>query len=286
VLNGKKIFVVMPAYNAAKTLVRTFEELPVDIVDRVILVDDGSTDSTVNLARELGIVTFLHKDNFGYGRNQKTCYREALRLGADIVIMVHPDYQYSPKLVVSMAGMLAYGEFDVALGSRILGVGALAGGMPRYKYIANRLLTAFQNVLLSYKLSEYHTGYRAFTRDVLQTLPLDENTDDFAFDNQMLAQVIHFGYRIGEISCPTRYFAEASSINFWRSVKYGFAVVATSLEYRLQRLHMGSFAIFNRRGRRLLLDYYEPSRVQTELLPSPDLADVSIVKAKSHRTSI
>jgi glycosyltransferase involved in cell wall biosynthesis len=286
VLNGKKLFVVMPAFNAAKTLVRTFEELPVDVVDRVILVDDGSTDSTANLARELGIVTFLHKDNFGYGRNQKTCYREALRLGADIVIMVHPDYQYSPKLVVSMAGMLAYGEFDAALGSRILGVGALAGGMPLYKYMSNRLLTAFQNVVLNYKLSEYHTGYRAFTREVLQTLPLEENTDDFAFDNEMLAQVIHFGYRIGEISCPTRYFADASSINFWRSLKYGCAVVATSLKYRLQKCRLGRFAIFNPRGRRLLLDYYELSPGRTEPLPSADLAHATTVKAKSDRTSI
>jgi glycosyltransferase involved in cell wall biosynthesis len=257
-LNGKKVFVVMPAFNAAKTLMRTFEELPSEVVDQVILVDDGSTDSTVNLARELGIVSFLHRENFGYGRNQKTCYREALRLGADIVIMVHPDYQYSPRLVVSMAGMLAYGEFDVALGSRILGTGALAGGMPLYKYIANRILTAFENILLNYKLSEYHTGYRAFTREVLEKLPLEENTDDFAFDNEILAQIIHFGYRIGELSCPTRYFSEASSINFWSSLRYGLDVVETSLKFRLQQWHLADFAIFSPRGRRLLLDYYVP----------------------------
>ncbi|HUO61291.1 MAG TPA: glycosyltransferase family 2 protein [Candidatus Acidoferrales bacterium] len=257
-LNGKKVVVVMPAYNAAKTLPQTFNELPSEVVDQVVLVDDGSTDSTVKLARELGIVTFLHRENFGYGRNQKTCYREALQLDADIVIMVHPDYQYSPRLIVPMAGMLAYGEFDVALGSRILGKGALAGGMPLYKYFANRVLTAFENILLNHKLSEYHTGYRAFTREVLEKLPLEENTDDFAFDNEMLAQIIHFGYRIGEISCPTRYFAEASSINFWRSVRYGWAVVGTSLKYRLQRWHLGSYSIFNPRGRRLLLDYYSP----------------------------
>ena len=257
-LNGKKVVVVMPAYNAAKTLTQTFNELPSEVVDQVVLVDDGSTDSTVKLARELGIVTFLHRENFGYGRNQKTCYREALQLDADIVIMVHPDYQYSPRLIVPMAGMLAYGEFDVALGSRILGKGALAGGMPLYKYFANRVLTAFENILLNHKLSEYHTGYRAFTREVLEKLPLEENTDDFAFDNEMLAQIIHFGYRIGEISCPTRYFAEASSINFWRSVRYGWAVVGTSLKYRLQRWHLGSYSIFNPRGRRLLLDYYSP----------------------------
>jgi glycosyltransferase involved in cell wall biosynthesis len=256
-LNGNKVFVVMPAYNAARTLTQTYAELPFDIVDRVLLVDDGSTDSTVAIARELGIVTYLHKNNFGYGRNQKTCYREALRMGADIVIMVHPDYQYSPRLVLPLAGMLAYGEYDVALGSRILGTGALSGGMPLYKYVANRFLTAFENFILPYKLSEYHTGYRAFTREVLEMLPLEENTDDFAFDNEMLVQAIHFGYRIGEISCPTKYFPEASSIDFRRSVRYGFGVMATSLKFRLQQWGVGGFPIFSRQGRRLLLDYYE-----------------------------
>ncbi len=256
-LNGKKIFVVMPAYNAARTLMRTYGELPLDFVDRVLLVDDGSTDSTVAVARQLGIVTYLHKSNFGYGRNQKTCYREALRLGADIVIMVHPDYQYSPKLVVSLAGMLAYGEYDVALGSRILGTGALQGGMPVYKYFANRVLTAIQNLLLSYKLSEYHTGYRAFTREVLQNLPLDANSDDFTFDNEMLAQAIFFGYRMGEVSCPTKYFPGASSISFRRSVKYGFGVLATSLKFRLQRWGLKQFTIFRSKQSCAPGKYYE-----------------------------
>jgi glycosyltransferase involved in cell wall biosynthesis len=258
VLNSKKVIVVMPAYNAARTLAQTFHELPSEIVDSVILVDDGSTDETVQRASELGLTTFVHRRNFGYGRNQKTCYREALRLGADIVVMVHPDYQYSPRLVVSMAAMLAYGEYDVALGSRILGKGALAGGMPLYKYIANRLLTLFENIMLGYKLSEYHTGYRAFTREVLETLPLEENVDDFAFDNEMLAQVLYFGFRLGEVSCPARYFSEASSINFARSVKYGFGVLATSFKFRMQKWHVGRFSIFSQTGRRLLAEYYDP----------------------------
>ena len=256
-LNGKKIIVVMPAYNAAKTLARTHGELPYEFVDEVILVDDGSQDSTAELSLKLGIVTFVHRKNLGYGRNQKTCYREALGRGADIVVMVHPDYQYSPRLIVSLAGMIAYSEYDVALGSRILGVSALQGGMPGYKYIANRFLTLFQNLLLACKLSEYHTGYRAFSRKVLESLPLEENSDDFVFDNQMLAQVIYFGYSIGEISCPTRYFAEASSINFRRSVKYGFGVLATSLMFRLQKLHFANFGIFREEGHRLVQDYYE-----------------------------
>jgi glycosyltransferase involved in cell wall biosynthesis len=256
-LNGKKITVVMPAYNAAKTLRRTYEEIPRDVVDDVLLVDDASADATVSLSRELGLTTFLHKKNHGYGRNHKTCYREALRRGADIIVMLHPDYQYSPKLVVSLAGMIAYGEYDVVLGSRILGVGALTGGMPLYKYVSNRFLTAFENLLLNYKLSEYHTGFRAFSRPVLEALPLEENSDDFVFDNQMLAQVVYFGYRMGEVSCPTRYFAEASSINFGRSVKYGFGVLGTSLQFRLQRMGLGDFRIFKKTGGRLLLDYYE-----------------------------
>jgi glycosyltransferase involved in cell wall biosynthesis len=256
-LNGKKIVVVMPAYNAAKTLERTHGDLPLEFVDEVILVDDGSEDSTTELALKLGLVTFVHRRNMGYGRNQKTCYREALGRGADIVIMVHPDYQYSPRLIVSMAGMIAYSEFDVALGSRILGVSALQGGMPRYKYIANRFLTLFQNLLQSYKLSEYHTGYRAFSRKVLESLPLEENSDDFVFDNQMLAQIIYFGFRIGEISCPTRYFTEASSINFRRSLKYGFGVLATSVMFRLQKMRVGSFRIFREEGNRLIQDHYE-----------------------------
>jgi glycosyltransferase involved in cell wall biosynthesis len=247
----------MPAYNAAKTLEKTYREVPLDMVDEIILVDDGSSDETVSKARELGLTTFVHKVNLGYGRNQKTCYREALRRNADIVVMVHPDYQYSPKLIVAMAGMIAYGEYDVVLASRILGKGTLRGGMPLYKYIANRFLTAFQNILMGQKLSEYHTGYRAFSREVLSTLPLEENTDDFVFDNEMIAQVSYFDYRIGEISCPTKYFAEASSINFRRSVKYGFGVLATCFQYRLQKMHFGNFRIFNPVGHKLFTDYYE-----------------------------
>lgn len=256
-LNGQKIIVVMPAYNAAKTLEQTHGELPFEFVDEVILVDDASEDRTAELSVKLGLVTFVHRKNLGYGRNQKTCYREALSRGADIVVMVHPDYQYSPRLIVSLAGMIAYSEYDAALGSRILGVSALKGGMPRYKYIANRFLTLVQNLFLGYKLSEYHTGYRAFSRKLLESLPLEENSDDFVFDNQMLAQIIYFGLRIGEISCPTRYFAEASSINFRRSVKYGFGVLATSLMFRLQKLHLGSFRIFREEGHRLVQDHYE-----------------------------
>jgi len=257
-LNEKKIVVVMPAYNAALTLHQTYDELPLDIVDEVILVDDGSSDDTVELARKIGLTVFQHSKNLGYGRNQKTCYREALKRGADIVIMLHPDYQYSPKLIVSLAGMIAYGEFDIALGSRILGVGALQGGMPLYKYVANRLLTAIQNLLLNYKLSEYHTGYRAFDRRVLDELPLEENSDDFVFDNEILAQAVYFKYRIGEVSCPARYFPEASSIGFSRSVRYGLGVLKTSIKFRLQRMEISSFAMFNPRGAKLVPEYYEP----------------------------
>src|SRR5882724_644919 len=255
-INGKKLIVVMPAYNAARSLRQTYSEVPLEFVDEVILVDDGSSDPTVTLSKELGLVTFLHKENFGYGRNQKTCYREALKRGADIVVMLHPDYQYSPKLILSLAGLIAYGEYPLALASRILGVGALKGGMPLYKYIANRFLTFFQNVLMKYKLSEYHTGYRAFSRTVLDSLPLEANTDDFAFDNQMLAQIIFFGYRMGEVSCPTRYFPEASSISFARSVKYGFGVLATSIQFRLQKWGIANFRIFSNEGHKLLPDYY------------------------------
>ena len=261
-LNGKKIVVVMPAYNAAKTLRHTYDEIPLEIVDEVLLVDDGSADDTVQLARELGLTTFRHRDNFGYGRNQKTCYREALLCGADIVIMVHPDYQYSPKLITPMASMIAYGEYDVTLGSRILGNRVVQGGMPVYKYISNRFLTAFENILLRQKLSEYHTGYRAFSREVLETLPLGENTDDFVFDNEMLAQVVYFGFRIGEISCPTKYFPEASSIDFWRSVKYGLGVLSTSVKYALQKMQLANFRIFSPQGSRVLVDYYRRSTTQ------------------------
>ncbi|MFY9554461.1 MAG: glycosyltransferase family 2 protein [Blastocatellia bacterium] len=256
-LNGRKIVVVMPAYNAARTLERTCREIPREVVDEVLLVDDSSSDATVELAREIGLTVFLHNQNLGYGRNQKTCYREALESGADIVVMLHPDYQYSPKLLTSLAGLIASGEYDVGLGSRILGVGALRGGMPLYKYFSNRLLTLFQNVLLNYKLSEYHTGYRAFSRTVLERLPLEENSDDFVFDNEVLAQVIYFKYRIGEVSCPTRYFAEASSINFPRSVRYGLGVLATSLKFRLQKMGLIRSRIFNPSGRKLASDYYQ-----------------------------
>jgi glycosyltransferase involved in cell wall biosynthesis len=257
VLNNKKIIAVMPAYNAARTLAQTYEEIPAGVVDEVLLVDDKSSDATVALAKKLGLTVFLHKRNLGYGRNQKTCYHEALKSGADIIVMLHPDYQYSPRLIVSLAGMIAYGEYDVALGSRILGVGALEGGMPVYKYISNRFLTLVQNILLNYKLSEYHTGYRAFARKVLEDLPLEENSDDFLFDNEILAQAVYFKYRIGEVSCPTRYFEEASSIGFARSVKYGLGVLATSIKFRLQKMRLGKFQIFNRNGNKLALDYYE-----------------------------
>jgi glycosyltransferase involved in cell wall biosynthesis len=254
-INDKKIAVVMPAYNAEKTLPQTVRELP-ETVDIRILVDDGSSDSTVHLAESLGLRVFTHDRNYGYGRNQQTCYREALAAGADIVVMVHPDYQYSPLLVTAMAGMVASGVYDVVLGSRILGGGALKGGMPRYKYFANRVLTAFQNLLSGAKLSEYHTGFRAFTSDLLRQLPLLENSDDFVFDNEMLAQCIFFGYRIGEISCPTKYFKEASSINFARSIRYGFGVLATTLKLIFQRMGLLRFEIFSAKGRRLDLGYY------------------------------
>jgi glycosyltransferase involved in cell wall biosynthesis len=250
VINEKRIAVVLPAYNAAKTLEATVRELP-DLVDIRILVDDHSSDETVKLAEALGLKCFVHDRNYGYGRNQQTCYREALAEGADVVLMVHPDYQYTPLLVTAMASMVAYGVYDVVLGSRIIGGQALRGGMPLYKYVANRLLTAFENLFLGIKLSEYHTGYRAFSRDVLTTLPLLENSDDFVFDNEMLAQCAHFKFRIGEVSCPTKYFAEASSINFRRSVKYGLGVVATTLKFALQKVGLGHFRIFSSRGRKL-----------------------------------
>ena len=254
-LNGKKIAVVLPAYNAERTLAATVRELP-DLVDIRILVDDNSTDQTVRVAGELGLKVFVHDKNYGYGRNQQTCYREALAAGADVVIMVHPDYQYTPLLATAMASMIGYGVYDVVLGSRIIGGQALRGGMPWWKYAANRFLTAFENLFLGAKLSEYHTGYRAFSREVLTRLPLLENSDDFVFDNQMLAQCVHFGFHIGEVSCPTKYFPEASSINFRRSVKYGLGVLWTSLQFGLQRAGLGNFRIFNQQGRRLNLEYY------------------------------
>src|ERR1700726_1137863 len=241
---NRKICVVLPAYNAARTLETTFREIATDVVDDIILVDDASTDDTLEVAKRLGIFAVAHDRNKGYGGNQKTCYRFALERGADIVIMLHADYQYSPKLLLPMASMLCSGFFDVVLGSRILGIGALAGGMPMYKYIANRGLTFVQNLLLGHKLSEYHTGYRGFTRSVIETLPLERNSNDFIFDNQMLSQVIYQGFRVGEISCPARYFAESSSINFHRSVIYGLGVLKTSISFRLARLGFDRGTIF------------------------------------------
>jgi glycosyltransferase involved in cell wall biosynthesis len=249
-INGKRIAVVLPAYNAEKTLEATVRELP-DLVDVCILVDDHSSDRTVEIARRLGLQYFVHDRNYGYGRNQQTCYREALAAGADVVIMVHPDYQYTPLLVTAMASMVAYGIYDVVLGSRIIGGTALRGGMPIYKYIANRLLTAFENMFLRIKLSEYHTGYRAFSREVLTRLPLGENSDDFVFDNQMLAQCVYFGFDIGEVSCPTKYFEEASSINFRRSVQYGLGVLKTTMQFALQRAGVIHTPIFDSKGKTL-----------------------------------
>src|SRR5690348_735821 len=256
-IEGKRIAVVMPAYNAEKTLEATVKGLP-EAIDLRILVDDSSTDRTAALAESLGLRVYVHDRNYGYGRNQQTCYREALAAGADIVVMVHPDYQYTPLLVTAMASMVAYGVYDVVLASRIIGGQALHGGMPFYKYVANRFLTAFENLFLGIKLSEYHTGYRAFSRRVLTDLPLLENSDDFVFDNQMLAQCAHFGFRIGEVSCPTKYFEEASSINFRRSVKYGLGVIGTTLQFALQKWGIGNFAKFSPTGKKLAVDlgYY------------------------------
>ncbi len=248
-LHQKKIIVVMPAYNASKTLEMTYSEIPHDIVDDVILVDDASRDDTAVKATELGIHTIIHAENRGYGGNQKTCYAEALSKGADVVVMVHPDYQYSPRLITAMASMVVSGHYDLVLGSRILGGQALKGGMPRYKYIANRFLTFAENLALGVKLSEYHTGYRAFSRRVLETLPLEANSDDFVFDNEMLAQAVYFGFRIGEISCPTKYFEDASSINFRRSVKYGFGVLETSLKFLMQKWGITRSPIFKKNGK-------------------------------------
>jgi glycosyltransferase involved in cell wall biosynthesis len=254
-LNNKRVAVVLPAYNAAKTLRRTVDEIPHDIVDEVILTDDASRDNTSDLAQELGLTTIRHDRNRGYGGNQKTCYTAALARGADIVVMVHPDYQYTPKLVSAMASMIAYGEYDGVLASRILGRGALRGGMPLYKYIANRGLTFVENILIREKMSEYHTGYRAWSRELLERLPLRSCSDDFVFDNQMVVQAVHLGFRIGEISCPTKYFEEASSINFQRSVTYGFGVLRTALDLRLKRLGLTNPAFLaDISNERLLID--------------------------------
>ncbi|MFO7790813.1 MAG: glycosyltransferase family 2 protein [Bacteroidota bacterium] len=246
-IKNKKVAVVLPAFNAERTLQKTFREVPGDIVDNVILVDDKSKDNTVEIARNLGIEHIIeHKENKGYGGNQKSCYNAALDLGADIVVMLHPDYQYTPKLIESMVYLIANDVYPVVLGSRILGKGALKGGMPFYKYVANRFLTFFQNWLMNQKLSEYHTGYRAFSAEVLRNINYQANSDDFVFDNQMLAQILYAGYEIAEITCPTKYFEEASSINFNRAVKYGAGVMKVSLQYRLQKWKMASYPIFKK----------------------------------------
>ena len=244
-LLGNRIVVVMPAYRAEKTLAQCYAAIPHDVVDRVLLVDDGSDDATLAVARELGLETHRHPRNLGYGANQKTCYRAALADGADIVVMLHPDYQYEPRLITAMAGMIASGVYDVVIGSRILGNTALRGGMPVYKYVSNRVLTAVQNLIVGMKLSEFHTGYRAFSRRVLTTLPLLANSQDFVFDNQMLVQAHAFDMRIGEVSCPTRYFDDASEIDFARSVVYGLGVLNVTLQYALWRAGVAAPRIFS-----------------------------------------
>ena len=250
-INGKKIVVVMPAYNAEKTLETTYNEIYKDFVDKIILVDDKSSDNTKEIAKKLNIATIVHKENLGYGGNQKSCYLAALKEDADIVVMLHPDYQYTPKLVSAMASMIAFGEYDAVIASRMLGNSALKGGMPLYKYFSNRFLTAFQNVFMGQKLSEYHTGFRAFSRDVLKALPLAECDNDFVFDNEMLALIFYHGFSIGEISCPTKYFPDASSINFKRSVKYGFGVLRVSIQYFLARLSLYKSKIFKKDAKKL-----------------------------------
>ncbi len=244
-IENKKITVVLPAYNAEKTLEQTYHEIPFDIVDEVILVDDNSSDETIRIAEKLGIRHIIsHAENKGYGGNQKSCYNKALEMHSDIVVMLHPDYQYTPRLIHSMCYLIANEVYEVVLGSRILGKGALKGGMPLYKYIANRFLTLFQNILMNKKLSEYHTGYRAFSAKALRTVNFMANSDDFIFDNQMIAQLFYAGFEIAEITCPTRYFEDASSINFSRSLKYGLGVMATSLAYFFQKTGIGKFNIF------------------------------------------
>lgn len=254
----QKVVVVMPAYNAAKTLEQTYQEIPFDIVDEVVLVDDASEDNTINVARRLGLTHIIrHPLNRGYGGNQKTCYKKALSLGADIIIMLHPDYQYNPKLIYAMTSLIGVGQYDIILASRILGDGALQGGMPLYKYFGNRFLTFFENCLLGKKLSEYHTGYRAFSKKVLESLPLEENSNNFIFDNEMLVQAIFSGFRIGEVSCPTRYIAEeSSSISFLQSIRYGLGVIKISLKFRLQKMGLIDCPIFSSKGKKLKI--YSP----------------------------
>lgn len=246
-INNKKVVVIMPAYNAEKTLEKTYNEIYQNFVDEIILVDDFSSDETKEVAKRLNITTIVHKKNIGYGGNQKSCYRAALKAGADIVIMLHPDYQYTPKLVPAIVSMMAFGEYDAVIASRMLGNSALKGGMPLYKWISNRFLTEFQNFVIGQKLSEYHTGFRGFTREILEKLPLESCSDDFIFDNQMLALILYNGYKIGEASCPTKYFKEASSINFMRSCKYGLEVLAVSLKYRFAKMGL-PIKLFNKGG--------------------------------------
>lgn len=252
-INNKKVVVIMPAYNAEKTLEKTYNEIYQNFVDEIILVDDFSSDKTKEISKQLNITTIVHEKNLGYGGNQKSCYRAALKAGADIVIMLHPDYQYTPKLIPAIASMMAFDEYDAVIASRMLGNSALKGGMPLYKFISNRFLTEFQNFVIGQKLSEYHTGFRGFTRRILETLPLEDCSDDFIFDNQMLALILYNDYKIGEISCPTKYFKEASSINFMRSCKYGLEVLRVSLEYRLAKMGLG-IKLFRKEGQKLDLD--------------------------------
>lgn len=253
-INGKKIVVIMPAYNAEKTLKQTYDEIYKDFVDGVILVDDNSLDNTKNLSKELNITTIVHRENKGYGANQKSCYKAALKEGADIVIMLHPDYQYTPKLIPAMASMLAFEEYDAVIASRMLLNSALKGGMPFYKFLANKFLTAFQNILTGQKLSEYHTGFRGFSKEVLEKLPLADCDDDFIFDNEILALLFYYDYKIGEISCPTKYFKEASSINFIRSCKYGLGVLSVSVKYLLAKIGVFKSKIFKKDARKLDLE--------------------------------
>ena len=252
-INNKKVVVIMPAYNAEKTLEKTYNEIYQNFVDEIILVDDFSSDETKEIAKRLNITTIVHKKNLGYGGNQKSCYRAALKAGADIVIMLHPDYQYTPKLVPAIASMMAFGEYDAVIASRMLGNSALKGGMPLYKWVSNRFLTEFQNFVMGQKLSEYHTGFRGFTKEILEKLPLEDCSDDFIFDNQMLALILYNDYKIGETSCPTKYFKEASSINFVRSCKYGLEVLGVSIKYRLAKMGLG-IELFNKSGRVLDLE--------------------------------
>ncbi len=273
-IHGKRLVVVMPAYNAESTIEKTLREIPAGFADDVVLVDDASRDNTSAVASRLGLVVLRHPKNRGYGGNQKTCYREALRLGGDVVVMLHPDYQYSPKLVVAMASMIATGQYDVILGSRILCGSAIRGGMPLYKYVCNRILTFIQNLLMDAKVSEYHTGYRAFSRQVLESLPLEENSDDFVFDNEMLAQAFYFGFNTGELSCPTRYEPESSSISLQRSIKYGFGVLRTTAQFRLQKWGLAKYSIFDKNGRRL-----NPGAPSAEVIHEAETANLAGAKA-------